>query len=457
MERARMQFLLDWLASDERKPMIIRGARQVGKTWLVRQLAKLSGKMLIEFNLEKQPETADLFKSNDPSKWLLNVSAVVDQSVKPDETILFLDEIQASPELIAKLRWFYEDMPELPVVCAGSLLEFVLADHKFSMPVGRINYMHLEPLSFSEFLVAVGSEELGEFLYRFDLCSEIPQAIHQRLLERSKEYVIVGGMPAAVSSWIKTRSLQKVNQSHHELLATYRDDFAKYRGRIATDRLEETMVSTPRLLGKKFMYSQVNPSARSDTIKQALSLLNRARLCCKVASSSANGVPLGAELKDKYFKEIFLDVGLCSTVLGLDLNQIQTSEEINLINKGSIAEQVAGQLLRTIFQPYIEPTLYCWHRERKGSNAELDYVIQHRNLVVPVEVKAGSTGGLKSLHLFMRSKGLRLAVRVNSGLPGVNEVDVTDQTGKRVSYTLLSLPFYLLEQLPRLIETVLKE
>ena len=353
------------------------------------------------------------------------------------------------PQLFSKLRWFAEDLPQLPVVAAGSLLEFVLADHLFSMPVGRISYMHLEPLSFEEFLLANNKRSLFDYLLAYDLSIEIPIAIHEQLMTLFKEYLLVGGLPAAVINWVTERSLHSVNRVQHDLLATYRDDFSKFRGRIAIERLDEVTMAIPKMLGEKFVFSRVNAGAHPNTIKTVLDLLDKARICHPVWSCSANGVPLAAEMNKKYFKEIFLDTGLCSVALGLSLHQMQAVSEITLINNGGIAEQVVGQLLRTINPPYVEPALYYWLRHEKGSNAEIDYIIQHGDQVIPIEVKAGSAGSLKSLHLFMGMKKFSLAVRINSALPSEMDVKIKDQLGNDVSYLLLSLPFYLIGQMYR--------
>lgn len=452
MKRTCLTFLENWLSSTTRKPLVIRGARQVGKTWLVRHLAQVQKRKLIEINFERSPQFASLFLPNDPRQILLNLSAAFNEHIDSKESLLFLDEIQVAPALLAKLRWFAEDLPELPVIAAGSLLEFVLGKHSFSMPVGRINYMHLEPFSFEEFLLASHKQFLFDYLDTYHWQTEIPQAIHEQLLNLFKEYLIVGGMPTAVASWINKRSLQEINQIHHNLMATYRDDMAKYSGRLATERLEEVMMAIPKLLGEKFVYTKVNPSIQTPAIKQALDLLCKARICHRVMGCTANGVPLAAEILDRYLKVIFLDVGLCSAALGLSLDQLYLVEELTLINKGGIAEQVVGQILRTLVPPYIEPALYYWHREERNSSAEIDYIFQHRNSVIPLEVKAGTTGSLKSLHLFMKLKGLPIAVRVNSDIPSRTEVEVKDHQGSEIRYTLLSLPFYLLGQLHRFLE-----
>lgn len=449
MERKYLVFLQKWLAAQNRQPLVIRGARQVGKTWLVRYFAKEEHRRLIELNFEQQPQLATFFKSNEPKQILLNLGSFLGEEIIPHQCILFLDEIQAVPELLEKLRWFAEDLPELPVIAAGSLLDFVLEKHTFSMPVGRIGYMYMEPLSFEEFLVACKQKALVHYLEAFQWNTEIPEALHTKLMSLFKEYIIVGGMPAAIASWMTHRSLPEVSQIHRNLITTYRDDFAKYSGRIDKERLDEVMTTTPKLLGEKFVYSKVNPDVQSPPIKQAFELLCKARVCHRVTSSHANGIPLGAGLDKKFFKAIFLDIGLCSAALGLTLDQIITIDEINLINSGGVAEQAAGQLLRTIDLPYIEPELYYWLREGKNS-AEIDYIIQQDSRIIPIEVKAGSTGSLKSLHLFMGLKKLGLALRINSDLPSQTDIQIKDHEGKDINYTLLSIPFYLIGQIHRI-------
>ena len=452
MDRLYSAHLEDWLAADKRKPLVVRGARQVGKTWLVRHLAESSDRQLLELNLEKRPQLASLFASNDPEQILLNLSAVLAQAIDPEHCLLFIDEIQVAPELLGKLRWFAEDLPELPVIVAGSLLDFSLAQHSFSMPVGRIGYLYLEPLSFEEFLLAMGRKNLYEYLlaYYFDI--DIPIAIHEQLMTLFKEYTLVGGLPEAISSWVTERSLIKINQVHHDLLATYRDDFYKYNGRMAVEKLDEVMMAVPKMLGQKFVHSQINPGLQSSAAKQALALLHKARICHPVISCFANGIPLAAEMNAKFHKEIFLDSGLACAALGLNFEQINAVDELILINRGGIAEQLVGQLLRTIGPSYIEPALYYWRRDVKGSNAEIDYVIQYGSSVIPVEVKAGSTGTLKSLHLFMELKKITLAMRVNSDLPSNTEVEIKGHGSEKVRYTLLSMPFYLLGQTHRLLK-----
>ena len=295
MRRDRTSFLIEWLNSIKRKPLVIRGARQVGKTWLIRDLAISQQRQLIELNFEKRPTLETLFSSNDPKEILTNITASIGKKIEPGRAILFLDEIQAAPSLLGKLRWFAEDMPELAVLAAGSLLDFTLAKHEFSMPVGRIGYMYLEPLSFEEFLDALGQNALRTYLHNYDLNLKIPEVIHTQLMRFVKEYLVVGGMPAAVSAWASQSDPQTVNQIHFDLLTTYRDDFAKYSGRLTIERLEEIINSVPRQLGNKFVYRNANSEISTPPLKQALDLLCKAKVCHCIISTSANGLPLDAE------------------------------------------------------------------------------------------------------------------------------------------------------------------
>ncbi len=440
MKRAHTLYLESWLNQPNRKPLVLRGARQVGKTWLIRDFAQQKNKKLIEINFERSPSLQSLFEWNDPKEIILNLSTVFNHKIFPEQTILFLDEIQAAPHLLAKLRWFAEDFPELPVIAAGSLLEFILAEHTFSMPVGRITYMHLEPLSFEEFLLAHEAESLVDYIKQFNFSQPIPSAIHHSLMRLFKEYLLVGGMPAVILSWIAEKSWDRVHQIQSDILATYRDDFSKYHGRLSLNRLEEILIHIPKMLGRKFVYSRVNPTTHSGAVKQSLDLLVKAKIASLVKSTAANGVPLEAELKDKIFKVIFLDIGLCSSALGIRMHHLSEVADLNLMNQGSLSEQVVGQMLRTIEPAYLEPHLYYWLREEKDANAELDYVIQHENKVIPIEVKSGKTGTLKSLHTYIQLKNPDYAIRINSDFPSVIKIQ---------SCQLLSIPFYLTGQIHR--------
>lgn len=314
--------------------------------------------------------------------------------------------------------------------------------------------MYLEPLSFEEFLIASGQVKLQESLENFKLEQSIPDAIHDKFTSLLKEYLIIGGMPAAVKSWLDDPNFSSVHQIHLDLLATYRDDFAKYSGRLGTDKLEDILNSIPLQLGQKFVFSQANSDISTPPLKQALELLTKARIAHKIISTAANGLPLAAELNKKYFKVILLDCGLCTTALGLSLHQLKSTKDLILINNGAIAEQFVGQSLRTVCPAYEDPSLYYWLRDKRGTEAELDYIIAHENQVVPIEVKAGKSGSLKSLHKFIHKKKRNIAIRFNSDKPSIGPVSVKTTSGESVNYTLLSLPLYMIGQTHRLLQAM---
>ena len=451
MIRKALLELTQWLLQTNRKPLVLRGVRQSGKTWVVRELAKSQNKQLIEINFENRPELRSLFASNDVKLIWSNLETLLPAPTPCANCLLFLDEVQAMPDMLAKLRWFYELLPELAVIAAGSLLDFVLHDHTFSMPVGRVQFFYLEPLSFFEFLEADQQAMLVQYLKKATLDNPIPDAIHQTLMTAVENYCLIGGMPEAVQSWVVEHSYLRVNQIHQDLLTAYQNDFAKYPTRIAPERLREILFAIPRLLGKKFSYTQVNPHVKSQAIANALSLLELARIVHRVQSVVADGVPLGEKQKARYFKMILSDIGLVNIITNPQPTYLKPLE---LANNGEIAEQLAGQLLRGNFQFYQDPALYYWQREGQ-SNAEIDYVIQHGNTIIPIEVKAGSVGSLRSLHYFMNERGFKFAVRIYSGALNMTPVQVMLNNGETVSYRLLSIPLYLIEELPRLLDSLL--
>ncbi len=230
MQRFASKELDKWLKSHHRKPIVLRGARQVGKTWLVRDLATRHHLELIELNFERFPTLADLFSENKPEEILTNIEAELGKTIDPASSILFLDEIQAAPELFSKLRWFKEDMPNLPVVAAGSLLEFALNKYEYSVPVGRITYLYLEPMSFFEFILSSGNHALYEKLKNFRIEKGLPESLHEKCLALFHDFCLVGGMPEVAKEWVNTKDMKSCIMLQQDLLETYRDDFHKYGG-----------------------------------------------------------------------------------------------------------------------------------------------------------------------------------------------------------------------------------
>ena len=453
MNRASSADLKQWIGQAGRLPLVLRGARQVGKTWLVRQLAKELDLRLIEINFERAgTEVTGIFKTKDPVVILRALELLAGHKIDPPRSLLFLDEIQAMPQVLANLRWFAEELPQLPVIAAGSLLDFVLADHAFSMPVGRIAYLHLEPMNFEEFLQAVGEEELLKEVVQWTFDAPFQEVAHVRLSECYRDFLIVGGMPKVAQCWIDHRSLLECAELQQSLLGTYRDDFAKYSRRLPVERMGRVMESIPRMLGQTFKYSRVADGERSTAIREALELLCRARLATRVQATTGMGIPLGGDIRERVFKVIFLDSGLVCAALGLTLQRVSDLADLVLVNEGGLAEQSVGQVLRAALPPFAERALYFWSSDRKGAVAEVDYLVQHGSRIIPVEVKAGTTGTLKSLHQFMAIRRLNLPVRINADRPSAAMINVKTTEGVPVLYRLLSVPFYLAGQLHRLLD-----
>lgn len=457
MYRSALEDLNAWRLSPNRKPLVIRGGRQVGKTYLVRMFAKKSFEHLLEINFERDPEVASLFASKNPQKIIQLLELQFNIPIKPGAMLLFLDEIQAVPQVLSSLRYFYEEMPGLHVIAAGSLLEFALEEPAFSMPVGRIEYLHIGPMQFEEFLLAAGKEKMADFLNNLSPGEDIPEPIHRQLLELLKIFFVTGGMPEAIAVYLKSNSWQKCDSVKHSLFLTYQDDFSKYKKRVQHQRLLLVFKKLPILAGQKFKYVNVDRSERSADLAMALSMLCHAKVAYKVFHSSCSGIPLGATINEKKFKVLFLDVGLMTTGAGLNLLDYEKAEDVMMVNSGAICEQFIGQHLLFSRQFYREPELYYWVREKKGSSAEVDYVIAENTAIIPIEVKAGKSGTLKSLHLFFQEKRPHLGVRFNSDIPSLLTLETTLPDGQNLRYRLLSLPLYMVGQVRRLIRQCIRE
>ncbi|WP_287602652.1 ATP-binding protein [Thiothrix sp.] len=450
MQRQQLQFLSRWLHNKNRKPLIIRGARQVGKSTLVQLFAAQQGMTLMTTNLERYPTLANTFASNDPEQILQQIEALPRMPAVNESALLFLDELQAVPEAIPALRYFYEDRPQLPLVCAGSLLEFVLAAHQFSMPVGRVQYLHMGPMTFSEFLLALGEDKLYQVVTEYQPGDEIGEVAHQRLLQLLRSYYFVGGMPEAVATFAETRSYQSVSDVHNSIIETYRDDFPKYGKNRDQNRMLDVFNFAARNVGVKVKYSNISREDQSAVLKKDLELLCMARVISKVVHSHCSGLPLQASLEEKVYKLLFLDVGLMNAICGLNWRTLSQFDDLKLVNEGAIAEQFVGQHLQALLAESPNRELTYWLREGRSANAELDFVVALEGQIIPVEVKAGASGSMKSLHQFMAEKQAPFAVRFDAGLPAVSTVNAvvnSDNQRKDVSYKLVSLPLYLVERL----------
>ncbi len=453
MKRFGLESLRTWLANSSRKPLVLRGARQVGKSTLVRMFAEEKNLDLVEINLERYLYLDELFKTFEMDKILKELQAITMKKLT-ENSLLFLDEIQATPYAIACLRYFREDCPEIPVIAAGSLLEFALAEHSFSMPVGRIEYGHLGPMTFKEFLEVV-SPGLVAYLEKMSTDEPLPASAHRRLTDKQREYLFVGGMPEAVQVYLDSRSFEAVKEVHRSICDTYLDDFSKYAQRKEWVLLQQTFRSLPRTIGKKVVYKNISAHDKAANVRHAAELLMKARVCHGVFASKCSGLPLQAETNSKIFKPLFLDVGLVNHLTGVDWLTIGSLSERALVSEGAWAEQFIGQHLFHSGDMKKTPGLNYWLRETSNSNAEVDYVISRGNLIVPIEVKAGKSGSLKSLHQFVHRKKSELAVRFDLNPPSLQEVRTKVRTKDDVQdteFNLLSLPLYAVEEMIGLID-----
>ena len=455
LQRRESGHLETWAARRPHKPIVIRGARQVGKSTLVREFARRAGLTMLVVDFERNPELREAFAGRDPVRILALLKLLTGKTAAAGTHLLFLDEIQAAPEALAALRYFHEEMPDLHVLAAGSLLEFALAQAPFPMPVGRVEYMHLGPMHFEDFVTAMGEANLADHLRGFSLRDvekdALPPALHRKCLDLLRRYWVVGGLPEAVAAFVSAGGLdfEPASRVLQGIVGTYRDDFAKY-GR-ARDRIRMVFDKLPHLVARKFKYVEVSREHRAAEISAALEHLCMARVASKVFRTAANGVPLAAEINERFFKCLHVDVGLMCAALGLDLLDLERERDPTLVNRGAVAEQFVGQHLLYAEAAYRTPALHYWARETRNAAAEVDYVIAVGSRVVPVEVKAGATGTLRSLHQFSREKSPRIAVRFSGDPPTLFQESRKRPDGTAVHYDLLSLPLYLVGQAHKLI------
>jgi predicted AAA+ superfamily ATPase len=395
--------LLSWSKSSNRKPLLVRGARQVGKSSAIRALATHFD-FFLEINFEEQRQVHTLFEGDlEPFGLCEKLSVLYNIPIVAGKTLLFFDEIQSCVPALSSLRFFYEKMPDLHLIAAGSLLEFALSDIP-SFGVGRIRSIFMYPFAFDEFLAANNEHMLLSAMKKASCSSPMPDLIHKKLISYLKRFLIIGGMPEVVSIYIQNNDLLECQRVLDDLIVSFRADFAKYRGRVPVARLSEVFDSVVNQAGGKFVYAKSATDSNQKQIKEALYLLILAGLVIPVTHSSANGIPLGAEANPKKRKMIVFDTGIFQRLLGLDIAGLLLGNDFNIINKGAIAEQFVGiELIKSAscYQPH---QLYFWQREALNSNAEVDYLVQSNTQIIPIEVKSGTKGSMQSLFLFLNEK-----------------------------------------------------
>ena len=396
-----IKYLNSWISKLDRRPLLMRGARQVGKTSLVRDWVP-AGRKLLELNFEERPDARAIFEKN------LEVTRIIEElelffgtAIDPEKVVLFFDEVQLAPEAIASLRFFYEKCPALPVIAAGSLLEFALKE--ISFPVGRVQSLFVRPISFDEFVLMIGSEVLYNYLTQISLDSEsLAETAHQQLLALALRYFKVGGMPKALAMYAQYQSLERVAEVHRLLINGYRDDFPKYGRRVNLEVLNLVYSKLAHVAGgSRAKYSFFSRELRSVQIKSALELLSDAHIITKVHAARGGTYPVAAGINLDLFKIAHLDIGLLQNAMGFDWELLPPAAESITLANGRLAEQFVAQELSAVTPLDLRAQPTYWERQKAGSDAEVDFLIESQSQILPIEVKSGTRGTLRSLQQYL--------------------------------------------------------
>lgn len=400
MFKRLIDFHLDkWKKDPWRKPLLLRGARQVGKTHAVRRLGT-QFENFVEINFELLKDAINIFEKDlVPERILRALSLLVNQPIIPGKTLLFLDEVQQAPQAILALRYFYEQVPELHAIAAGSLLEFAI--EKVGVPVGRIAMLYMYPMSFMEFLVATGDLLIAREILHHPVGLPMEDPIHTKILDKVGEYLSIGGMPESVERWMNTKDPAESLKVLRQIAIAYEQDFEKYAKKAQVQYLELLFRQIPNFAAKEFSYSDIHGGYRKRELAPALRLLEKAHILHQVLFCSGQGIPIGANTDFNIFKVIYLDVALTQAILGADISIWFLRPLEGFENCGNIAESFIGQELVCYANPESKAQLYFWKRKEKNSAAEVDYLHQSDQHILPVEVKSGHGTTLRSMHLFL--------------------------------------------------------
>ena len=395
------QVLSQWKDSPRRKPILLRGVRQCGKTQSIRHLGE-QFQNYAEINLEKQPSLHAVFSGDINIKKIISILELETlQPIRPGETLLFIDEIQACPRAVTALRYFYEELPELHVIAAGSLLEIVLNNRKKSpidFPVGRIRSIYMYPFSFREFLRGTGQTVLSDFLDAYDPVGG-ENIAHSRLLDAYKTFLIVGGMPEAAADYYEHGSFLSCQNIHRDILFNFRDDIGKYNTDIPADILRQVFDYSLHHVCTQVKASSAIQGVSAYYFEESVKLLRRAGLVYPVKASSCDVLPLGGSEKETNKKLLTFDTGIYLTACDFSAADILASDVFKRMNKGNVVEMQTGLEMVKNTDPFQEAAVYYWYRS--GANAEVDYVLQIGNHIIPLEVKASGKGSMQSIHSFL--------------------------------------------------------
>ncbi len=429
MYRSTIEKLYKWKTSKYRKPLIIEGARQVGKTWLMKEFGKQAYENTIYINFDSNSKMADLFATDlDIERLILGIELYSGKKINPDNTLLIFDEVQEVPRALTSLKYFYENAPQYHIVCAGSLLGIALHQGT-SFPVGKVDFLKLYPLSFSEFLMATGNERFAELLKSQDY--EMITKFKQTYIEALKLYYFVGGMPEAVLNFAENKDFNVVREIQKRILTAYEQDFSKHAPNEIVPKLRMVWNSIPSQLAKenkKFVYGLVREGGRARDYETAIMWLSDCGLVHKVSRVNASGIPLKAYEDLKAFKLFIVDVGLLSCMVGLRQSTLIEGNDLFIEFKGALTEQYVCQQLKTI------EDLGVYYYTNDRGTCEIDFVVDTGEKIVPVEVKAETNLKAKSLKTYREKYNPELSIR-------------TSMSDYKKEDWLLNLPLYAIENI----------
>ena len=429
MYRIAIEKLYKWKNSKRRKPLIIEGARQVGKTWLMKEFGKQAYADTVYINFDSNSRMADLFSADlDTDRLIMGLELYAGRKINPDNTLLIFDEVQEVPRALASLKYFYENAPQYHIVCAGSLLGIALHQGT-SFPVGKVDFLKLYPLSFSEFLMATGNERFAELLKNQDY--EMITSFKQTYIDALKHYYFVGGMPEAVQSFAENKDFNEVRAIQKRILAAYEQDFSKHAPNEIVPKIRMLWNSIPSQLArenKKFIYGLVREGGRAREYETAIMWLSDCGLVHKVSRVNAAGIPLKAYEDLKAFKLFIVDVGLLGCMTGLRQRTLLDGDDLFVEFKGALTEQYVCQQLKTI-----EDLGVYYYTNDRGS-CEIDFVVDTGEQIVPIEVKAETNLRAKSLKTYRERFEPELSVR-------------TSMADYKKEDWLLNLPLYAIENI----------
>lgn len=458
MKRIAINYLFDWYYKSDSKPLILRGARQVGKSTLVRLFCNENQINLIELDFEtinlRQIENDTSFSVDK----VLQEIELLSQKRISDNSLIFLDEVQGQPKVINRLRYFYEKRPDLRIVAAGSLLEIAMDAARFSMPVGRVQYFQLGPMTFREFLMAKKEDFFLENLNSMSIHDETNAAWLEQGAYLLKEFYYTGGMPEVVRCWTEGGDHIEVRELQNSIIQTYRDDIPKYTSDKQYSRVSDVFNYTAANPGKKVVFSDI-ADVHSKYVKKAIDLLARAGVITKAVFNYCNGLPLSAGTNPVTMKLFFLDVGLYNALHETRWFDIFNLPSEKLLTKGNMAEQFIAQHLKYLdFKSPVSELYYWLHNQRKGG-AEIDFIYSHGGNILPIEVKAGKTGKIKSLWKFIELKKPDYAIKFdlmerNKRVSKITHKSPSSDSHEELTSRLIGLPLFEIEQLNKYLEEI---